>query len=111
MSDVLACERTYQMEIGGETRLVPVCWATPAPDPRGDWSCAFRIEWPHRPATFRKCYGIDSVQALVLAIQAVAAELYTAQPPVYWWEPDDVLGLPVPHDIADLEAARTKGHA
>jgi hypothetical protein len=86
------CERVYQMDV--DTR---------------DWSCVFRIEWPHRPEMKRKIFGIDSVQALELAMRHAAVELYTAEPAVYRWEPDDILGLPLSKPFAYLEAARSKG--
>ncbi|MDQ3124818.1 MAG: hypothetical protein M3Q74_04360 [Pseudomonadota bacterium] len=54
-------------------------------------------------------FGVDSVQALYLALQAVAAELYTADRPIFFWELDDILHLPTCGVVADLEAARTKG--
>ena len=109
MTEDVICERNYQTAIDGEIRPVPVQWMKPALEPTGDWSCTFRIEWPHRPERVRKCFGIDSVQALQLALDAVAVELYTAEPPVYWWSPNDILGLSVPEDSAHLEAARSEG--
>ena len=39
--------------------------------------------------------GVDSTQALLLAIKVAAAELYDAEPQVFWWDPDDVLDLPI----------------
>ena len=53
--------------------------------------------------------GVDSVQALLLAMKCASAELYSAEPQVFWWDPDDVLDLPIMDSVADLETARTKG--
>jgi len=54
-------------------------------------------------------YGVDSVQALYLALQTVAVELYTSDRPVFLWELDDILHLPIVEGLEDLEAVRTKG--
>jgi hypothetical protein len=110
MDDVV-CERRYQMVLAGEATPFMVRWAKPASDPRGDWNCSYRIDWPHRPTVCRQAFGVDSVQALHLATMNVASELYTSEPPVFWREPDDMLGLPVASAIAHIEAARTKGRS
>ena len=62
-----------------------------APRAEGDdWFCAYEIEWPGAPRV-GKIGGVDSVQALLLAMQAVAADLYAGRPAgvsdVYWLEP------------------------
>ena len=108
MTSPVVCERIYHTGRDGEVRAVPVRWRRPAPDPRGDWACEYEIEWPGREPRIAKAYGVDSVQALYLALQSVATELYTAKPAVFLFEPDDVLHLPIA-GVEDLEAARTKG--
>lgn len=42
-------------------------------------------------------------------MKSVAGELYDAEPQVFWWEPDDILGLPVHDGDENLETARTRG--
>ena len=108
MKSSVVCERTYHIRRDGEVHPVPVRWRIPVPDPRGDWSCEYEIEWPQREVRIARAYGVDSVQALYLALQNVAAELYTARPAVFLFEPDDILQLPTA-GLDDLEAARTKG--
>lgn len=108
MKSSVVCERTYHTRRDGEVHPVPVRWRIPVPDPRGDWSCEYEIEWPQREVRIARAYGVDSVQALYLALQNVAAELYTARPAVFLFEPDDILHLPTA-GLDDLEAARTKG--
>ena len=109
MSEDVVCEREFQILLGEEVKPFAVRWMKPVSDPQGDWSCISRVEWPHKAHVTGKTFGVDSVQALYLAMTRVAAELYAAEPPVFWFEPDDVLGLPVSPTIADLEAARSKG--
>lgn len=109
MTDEVVCERTYQVETEDGTRPVLVQWFKPRPDPRGDWACAYRIDWPNRDTPSRAAFGVDSTQALHLALQNAATELYIARPPVFFWEPDDDLHLPTASAITDLANARTKG--
>lgn len=108
MKSSVVCERTYHTRRDGEVHPVPVRWRIPVPDQRGDWSCEYEIEWPQREVRIARAYGVDSVQALYLALQNVAAELYTARPAVFLFEPDDILHLPTA-GLDDFEAARTKG--
>ena len=42
-----------------------------------DWSCQYEIDWPDRLVA-RKIHGIDSAQALVLAIYMIGTELYSS---------------------------------
>ena len=103
MSQDVVCERTYQMVIDGQARPIPVRWLRPAPDAI-DWCCEFQIDWPHQAPEHLKIYGVDSVQALYLALQMAASVLCTAQPPVFLYEPGDDLNLPHLTDIKDAGA-------
>jgi hypothetical protein len=105
---VVACERVFQTLIDGVAEPIRVVWMQPRREPL-DWTCECIIEWPRRPPIAQRVYGVDSAQALLLAMQMVSAKLYLAEPQVFWFEPDDVLGLPVVPAVAELEAARTKG--
>lgn len=107
MSDVF-CERRYQTLLDGGVVEFPVRWFRPEPSGE-DFICWFEIDWPHRERTRSRVYGVDQVQALLLAMERVCFMLYDATPQVFLWEPDDILRLPVSPAFADLEAARTKG--
>ena len=106
----VACERQFQTVIAGEAQRFRVAWMQPVRD-GNDWSCEYVIEWPNRPWRTRRTMGVDSAQALLLAMKSASGELYDADPPVFWHEPDDILDLPVLSVLSDLEAARTKGRA
>ena len=108
MSDEVVCEREFNTVIDGQTTPFHVRWMKPAPD-RTAWRCDYTIAWPRRPMRRRSAIGVDSTQALLLAMKPVAGELYDAEPQVFWWEPDDILGLPVHDGDEDLETARTRG--
>jgi hypothetical protein len=107
VSDVF-CERRYRMILDGSAMEFPVRWFRPEPFGQ-DFSCWFEIDWPHRERSRARTFGVDAVQALLLAMEGVCFMLYRASPPVFLWEPDDILRLPVAPGFADLEAARTRG--
>ena len=107
---LVICQRTFQQDVAGEPKSFRVAWMQPVAD-RNDWVCQFVIEWPDRPWRAVRIFGVDSVQALLLAMKSASAELYAAEPQVYLFEPDDVLNLPILSNVADLEAARTKGRS
>ena len=100
-------ERRYQTVVDGSLKSVRAIWY--APEPRGvDWACPFLIEGEGFEPDVREAWGVDAVQALLLAMQAVSGRLYIHEPPIFWHDPDDDLGLPVSEPIADLRDARTK---
>ena len=80
---------------------VPVTISAPEPDEL-DWICRFEIGWP---AETRHGYamGIDSMQALLLALQIIGAELNTSADHedgrLAWLEPGSGYGFPVPASI------------
>jgi hypothetical protein len=43
-----------------------------------DWSCRFEIDWPESTRAM-SIHGIDAMQALILALQVIGAELYTSR--------------------------------
>ena len=69
-----------------------------------DWRCQYEIEWPDGPARFA-AHGIDSIQALVLALQMISGELYASKPHrlgrLQWNSSGDGYGFPPPPNIRD----------
>jgi hypothetical protein len=63
-----------------------------------DFRCDYEIAWPDRKRVFN-AFGIDSVQALILALRMVHAELLNSpegrEGQIRWLGSDD-LGLPLP---------------
>ena len=77
LHDVIA-ER--ELEAGdGRPGGVTVRLGRPAPDPEGDWSCPFQVVGIDGRAEVYAAYGVDALQALVLAIQMIRAQLGSAQ--------------------------------
>lgn len=69
------------------------------------WSCAYKIDWPGE-ARRGFGYGIDSTQALLLALRAIGTDLYTSDyhrsGRLRWDETGRGYGFPVPRTIRDL---------
>ncbi len=70
-----------------------------------DWICRFEIGWPEEAAN-RHATGIDSVQALLFAMQMIGAEIYASKyheaGKLVWMEPGRGYGFPVPNSIRDM---------
>lgn len=64
-----------------------------------NWSCVYEIEWPDLTRR-NTALGVDSMQALILALQMVGAELYAGRPSqiltLDWLSDDGSLGFPLP---------------
>ena len=71
----------------------------------GAWSCRYEIAWPNHPRV-SEVYGIDSMQALLHAMQAIGSELYTSDEHVQgllrWTGEIGGYGFPVPRIVRDL---------
>ncbi len=71
----------------------------------GAWGCRYEIDWPDRPRA-GEMFGIDSMQALLHAMQAVGSELYAsdehAQGILRWTDEGGGYGFPVPRIVRDL---------
>lgn len=83
---------------------VPVRVSQPEPVP-GAWFCHYEIQWPHgRRAGYGS--GVDAVQALLIALMNIGAELYASEyherGDLYWTEPGDGFGFPAAKSIRDL---------
>jgi hypothetical protein len=74
---------------------------------QGHWSCAYEIDWPEATRRFA-AFGLDSMQALVLALNMIGSEIYTSE-----YHKAGALssgnswkgyGFPVPQNLRDLLA-------
>jgi hypothetical protein len=76
----------------------------PIPQPI-DWSCHVEIDWPDR-LWAHDAVGIDSVQAVDLALRMIGTTLYTsdfhATGRLVWLKKGAGYGFPVPNAIRDL---------
>lgn len=76
LHDVIA-EREFEAQ--GRPGGVTLRLGRPAPDPQGDWSCPFQTVGLGRDGEVHTAYGVDAVQALVLALQMARAQLQSVQ--------------------------------
>jgi hypothetical protein len=72
---------------------------------QGHWSCAYEIDWPQGTRKFA-AHGLDSMQALILALNMIGSEIYTSE----YHKAGDLssdasrkgYGFPVPQNLRDL---------
>ncbi|WP_332676548.1 DUF6968 family protein [Brevundimonas sp.] len=93
MTDDVVCEREFNTVIDGEVVPILVQWMKPTHEGL-HWRCDYSIAWPDRPVRRFHAMGVDSAQALILALYMVRAELETAPSPVRWFDNEADLGLP-----------------
>ena len=77
MTAVVA-ERRYDFAGSSGSTQVKVSLGTPAPfpdTPPRDWYCPYRVEGPDRAHEFY-AGGVDSLQAMLMALSAIRAQLH-----------------------------------
>jgi hypothetical protein len=71
----------------------------------GGWRCAYEIDWPDGKRS-SAAGGVDSVQALFLALQKIGIEIYTSdyhrEGQLIWFEANRGYGFPVTKNLRDL---------
>jgi hypothetical protein len=89
----------------GETQIeIPIRMF--APSDRGEsWSCRYEIDWPDGQHSM-EAWGVDSVQAILMAFQMIGADIYTSRyhksGNLMFHEPGRGYGFPVAATIRDL---------
>lgn len=77
-----------------------------APEADGeDFACRYDIDWPEG-ARSRRVFGVDPVQALLLAMQGAHVDLLMAREDMGYtvrWMDSDSLGLPLMGSLRDLD--------
>ena len=96
--------RVLKIDTEAGEKELPIRFYLPA-QRENDWDCEYEIDWPTGVRRF-KAHGIDSVQALSLALQMVGAELYTSDAhrsgKLKWLERHCGYGFVLPQTIRDL---------
>jgi hypothetical protein len=77
-----------------------------APEQHADaWSCQYEIDWPEGPQAMTS-WGADSVQALILALTMIGADIYSSSyhksGKLMLDEAGKGYGFPVPASLRDL---------
>lgn len=88
-----------------EHPVVAVRLHAPVRKSPAEWTCAYEIDWPEGLRTMR-AHGFDAVQALVIAMQMIAAELYVSAyheaGQLAFGSPGSGYGFPLPANVRDL---------
>jgi hypothetical protein len=71
---MIIAKRVLRIVDGEHEIEVPVTISMPVEDDRA-WRCDYEVGWPHKPRRWR-ALGVDSVQALQLAMLAIGTELW-----------------------------------
>jgi hypothetical protein len=70
-----------------------------------DWSCRYEIDWPEGQRAFASI-GFDALQALVLALQMIGAEIYSSEyhreGRLRAYDSEKAYGFPVAASLRDL---------
>jgi hypothetical protein len=71
----------------------------------GVWRCRYEIDWPDGNRVFAG-YGVDSMQALVLTLHMIGAEIYSSDfhksGHLFWDVPGNGYGFPVAPTLRNL---------
>ena len=100
---IMAERRLIIGDLAGDKEVVIRLYQPEAED--GTWNCRYEIDWPSQRRSSR-AGGVDSMQALVLALQAIGIEIYTSSYHesglLKWYEPNQGYGFPVGYNVRDL---------
>ena len=94
---------TLQNESGAVS--IPIEIFAPDCEKPGVWRCRYDVGWPEGKRTFAG-YGVDSMQALVIALGMIGAEIYSSNyhksGHLFFDKPGNGYGFPVAPTYRDL---------
>ena len=100
---MIIARRTLTLRQQGQDHPVEVTLAAPRFE-TGCWRCAYEIHWPSGPRRFYGA-GADSMQAIVIAMQMVSADLYTSAAgksgELFFETPGKGFSIPTPPSMRD----------
>ncbi len=102
---MITATRTLTLRTGNRDIAIPIKVHTPEQKAALNWICRFEIDWPEGKAE-RWGAGVDAIQAQLIALQMIGAEIYTSPHHdaslLSWFEPGQGYGFPVSNNIRDL---------
>jgi len=102
---MMIASRSLRLREGLNEIVIAIHIFAPERHENGAWSCRYEIGWPEGKET-RCGWGVDSVQAIVLALQAIGTDIYTSNyhksGDLFFVEPGKGYGFPVPITLRDL---------
>jgi hypothetical protein len=100
---ILAVRRLKLLGDNGQSEVPVSLFASE--ESAGVWSCRYQIGWPESTRE-NLAYGVDAIQAMILALQKVGIELYTSDAHksgrLVWHNPGEGYGFPVSQNVRDL---------
>lgn len=101
---MIIAERVLKMRAASSILDLPIRIFAPQRSAAGSWSCRYEIDWPDGKWSM-DAGGVDSVQALSLALQMIGSELYTSgyhrSGDLYFDAPGRGYGFPVAATLRD----------
>jgi hypothetical protein len=84
---------------------IPIAIHAPECEKPDLWRCQYDVGWPEGPRVFAG-HGVDAVQALVVALGMIGAEIYSSNyhksGALVWDEPGSGYGFPVVPGLRDV---------
>lgn len=97
--------RTLMLRNGSEEISIPIRIFAPEKETHGSWSCRYEIDWPDKKHAL-DVGGLNSAQAMVLALQSIGAEIYSSSyhksGKLFFDKPGNGYGFPVVPTLRDL---------
>jgi hypothetical protein len=101
---MIVASRELTLRSGDGEKTVAIRVFSPTPS-GSDWGCRYEIDWPDRQRAFT-IHGLDAMQALILALNMIAAEIYASpyhsSGGLFWETPGAGYGFPVPESLKDM---------
>ncbi len=97
--------RTLIAGVGKEEAEVAIHISAPVEQAPREWTCEFEIGWPNQTMA-KRATGVDSMQALVLALQMIGSVIYASEyhkrGELRWARHGEGYGFPVAGSLRDL---------
>jgi hypothetical protein len=102
---MVIASRTLTLRVRSGTIDVPIKMYAPECEKPGVWRCRYNIGWPDEAHSLAG-YGVDSMQAIVITLGMIGAEIYSSnyhKSGDLWWDaPGNGYGFPVVPTLRDL---------
>jgi hypothetical protein len=99
----LVVERTFRLKSNVAVEVTARIFRPVAEG--NDFRCSYTIDWPDKQENGR-AYGVDSLQALLLAVQRLGVDVYCSgykkRGDLVWLQEGGGFGLPLPKNLTDL---------
>jgi len=96
--------RILKIREGQSERQIPIRIFAPEKTKDASWSCRYEIDWPGEKREMT-AFGVDAVQAILLAMELIGAELYTSTyhkaGALFFNRPGSGYGFPVAQSLRD----------